>query len=216
LAHQELREARALAESTRSRLQGEVLRTEGGLAAREGKAQESEFFYRQSLAFAEEHHDTYLAATNLSNLGIVALKAGHIDEALARFNAASERARGIRANYILQAALGNAGWAYYDLGDFDRALDNFHQAKAQAHDMNAAASEALWLQSEGLSLYRLGELEQARARYEQAPGSQGHPGPRADLHDRNVTRQTFSPTPPDRRSGIVRSGCSQRSQRDQR
>jgi CHAT domain-containing protein/tetratricopeptide (TPR) repeat protein len=168
LAHQELREARALAESTRSRLQGEVLRTEGGLAAREGKAQESEFFYRQSLAFAEEHHDTYLAATNLSNLGIVALKAGHIDEALARFNAASERARGIRANYILQAALGNAGWAYYDLGDFDRALDNFHQAKAQAHDMNAAASEALWLQSEGLSLYRLGELEQARARYEQA------------------------------------------------
>ncbi len=145
-----------------------MLRTEGGLATREGKVQESESFYRQSLAFAEEHHDTYLAATNLSNLGIVSLRAGRIDEALARFHAASELARGIHANYILQAALGNAAWAYYDLGDFDRALDSFRQARAQAHDMNAAYWETLWLQSEGLSLYRLGEYEQARACYEQA------------------------------------------------
>jgi len=157
-----------LSTAIHSLLQGEVLRTEGLLERRNGRPADAERLLRESLALARQQNDDYLAATDLLNLGRLALQAQHIDEALDRFQASSQLAGKIHADLILQGSLGNAGWAYYNLGDFERALESFRQAEAQARKLGATDSDVLWLQSAGLALSQLGDLQQAQSYYEQA------------------------------------------------
>jgi CHAT domain-containing protein len=168
LASEELQQAQRLADATHSPLESEVLRTEGLLEYRSGQQPKAESSFRKSLEFARRQKDFFIEASDLSNLGTLALQAEHLDEALDRFNAASEVARAIHANVIVQATLGNAGWAYYSLGDYEKALISFQQAEIQAKNLGATDNEILWLQSAGLSLYRLGDLKQAQSYYEEA------------------------------------------------
>jgi CHAT domain-containing protein len=168
LSGEELRQAQQLSESTRSVLQSEVLRQQGLLENRSGKHVAAEQSLLGSLTLARGQHDDYLEASDLLNIGAVALQAEHIDEALDRFKASAQLAEKIHANVLLQSDIGNAGWAYYDLGDFDRALQSFQQASAQAHSLGATDSEIRWLRGAGLSWSRLGDLNQARSFYKQA------------------------------------------------
>lgn len=168
LASAELQKAQRLAGTAQSPLESEVARTEGLLEYRSGQRSNAESSFRKSLELARRHKDLFIAATDLLNLGTVALQSEHVDEALDRFNASSELANAIHANLFLEEALGNAGWAYYELGDYEKALVSFQQAEVQAKSLGATDNEILWLQSAGLSLYRLGELKQARTSYEEA------------------------------------------------
>ncbi len=165
---EEMQEAQRLSLATHSPLQGDVLRTQGLLEARNGEASAAEISLLASLELARQQNDEYLAASDLLNLGTYALRAEHIDEALDRFHASSHLADKIHADLLLQGDLGNAGWAYYDLGDYERALESFQQAEAQARKLGAADSEIVWLQSAGLSLSRLGDLRRAQSSYEEA------------------------------------------------
>ncbi len=164
----ELENAKQLSAATHSALDGEVLRAQGLLEGRRGDDAASEKSYLKSLKKAREQKDGFLEATDLLNLGRVALLAEHIDEALDRFNASSLVAQSIGANLILQIDLGNAGWAYYKLGDFDKALASFRGAEEEAKSVGAANYDILWLEGAALSLYRLGDLKQAEGLYEQA------------------------------------------------
>jgi len=165
---EELQTAQQLSTATNSHLQGELLRTEGILERRNGRPADAESSFRASLAFARRNQDEYLAATDLLNLGIMALQAEHIDEALDRFNASSQLAAKIHAELLLQSSLGNTGWAYYNLGDFERALEGFQQAEVQARKLGATDSEVVWLESAGRAYSQLGNLQQAEGCYEQA------------------------------------------------
>lgn len=168
LSAEELHQAQELAVQTHSDLESEVLRTQGLLARRYGKTEEAEQALHQSLNMARVQKARFVEASDLLNLGTVALQTEHIDEALDRFNGSSQIASEIGANVILQAALGNAGWAYYKLGDYERALASFRQAEAQAKALGVTDNEILWLQREGLSLYRLNDMKQAQRCYEEA------------------------------------------------
>ena len=168
LASEELRKAQYLADATHSPLQSEVVRTKGLLEYLSGQQFSAENSLRKSLQLAREQGDSFIEASDLLNLGTVALHKEHLGEALDRFNASSKIASAIHANLFLQADLGNAGWAYYGLGDYEKALVSFQQAEAQAKNLDATDSEILWLQSVGLSLYRLGDLKQAQSSYEEA------------------------------------------------
>ena len=165
---QELQQAQRLSLATHSKLQGEVLRTEGLLELRNGSRDQAENSFRRSLALARQQNDDYLAAGDLLNLGYISLQTEHLDEALDRFNASSQLSAKISANVLLQGSLGNAGWAYYALGDFERALESFRQAEEQARRQRATDSVIVWLQSEGQALSQLGDLKQAQSCYEQA------------------------------------------------
>jgi CHAT domain-containing protein len=165
---EELQEAQRLSLANRSPLQGEVVRTRGILASRNGHPAEAEESFRESLALARQEKDDYLAATDILNLGYIALQDEHIDEALDEFNASSQLAAKIHADLLLLNSLGNAGWAYLKLGDSERALESFRRAEAEARKLGAADSEIIWLQSGGRALSQLGDLRQAQASYEQA------------------------------------------------
>jgi CHAT domain-containing protein len=168
LSSEELQRAQRLADATQSTLESEVLRTEGLLADRNGQEAVADSLYRRSLDLARVQKNLFLEATDLLNLGAVAVQTEHLDEALDRFQESSDIASSIHANLFLEAALGNSGWAYYSLGDYEKSLVSFQQAEIQAKSLGATDNEILWLQSAGLSLYRLGDLTQAQSYYEEA------------------------------------------------
>jgi CHAT domain-containing protein len=168
LANEELQQAQRVADETRSPLESEVIRTEGLLEYRSGQQFKAESSFRKSLELARGQKDSFVEASDLLNLGTVALQEEHLDEALDRFNASSEVASTIHANVIQEMGLGNAGWAYYSLGDYQKALASFQQAEVQAKSLDATDNEILWSQSAGLSLYRLGDLKQAQFYYQEA------------------------------------------------
>jgi CHAT domain-containing protein len=168
LADQELQEARQLSESSHSSLLAEVLQTEGVIEERRDHRAAAANSFRASLAIAREQNDRFLQASNLLNLGWLALHAEHNDEALDWFRASSEIARSIQARVLLESDLGNIGWAYYKLGDYEKALMNFREAEEQARNLGAPVSQINWLNNAGLSLYQLGDLKGADEYYRKA------------------------------------------------
>jgi CHAT domain-containing protein len=168
LADQELQEARQLSESSHSPLLAEVLQTEGIIEERRDHRAAAANSFRASLAIARAQNNRFLQASNLLNLGWLALHAEHNDEALDWFRASSEIARSIQARVLLESDLGNIGWAYYKLGDYEKALMNFREAEEQARNLGAPVSQINWLNNAGLSLYQLGDLKGADEYYRKA------------------------------------------------
>ena len=102
------------------------------------------------------------------NLGVVALREEHYEDALARFGEAATLARSIGAKLALEKAVGNLGWVYYKTGDFQRSLANSKEAERQASELGSVMDQVNLLYSAGLAEYRLGDPEAARSFYEQS------------------------------------------------
>ncbi len=168
IADRELEEAQNLAEASHSQLEGEVLQTQGVIDTRRNHFTEAGTQFRESLSLARRRNDRLLEASDLLNLGWLALQSEHYDEALDWFNASSAIARSIQARVILETDLGNVGWALYKLGDFEKALTNSQQAEEQARILGASVNRIEWLNNAGLCLYRLGDLNGAEAYYRKA------------------------------------------------
>jgi CHAT domain-containing protein/tetratricopeptide (TPR) repeat protein len=101
---------------------GELLQARGVMAIEQDQPASGEKMHELSLEFARSHHDRYLEATSLLNLGDESLSEGRFDEAIDRSQAAYKVAREIEARIPELGAQGNMGWAYYRLGDSEKAL----------------------------------------------------------------------------------------------
>jgi CHAT domain-containing protein/tetratricopeptide (TPR) repeat protein len=165
---QELQEARRLAELSHSTLMGELLRTEALVLDHRNRFDEATELFRNSLQLARETDDAFLAATDLLNIGFVAMKWEHYDEALALLTEAASFAQPIQARTVVEAAEGNIGWSYFKLGDFERALAGFQRAEKESKEIGTTSAQVDWLQAAGLSYFKLGNLEEARKYDEQA------------------------------------------------
>jgi len=161
-SEQELREARRLAELSHSPLMGEVLRAEAFVQRDAGHLDQALEKFKQSLALAREHGDSWLETIDLVDLGLLSLQSGRYDQAAVLSQEAAKSASAIQARTQIQWALGNLGWAYYNLGDFDNALANFQAAERVAREIEMTRARVLWLQDAGLAEYKLGNLEDAR------------------------------------------------------
>jgi CHAT domain-containing protein len=159
---QELREARRLAELSHSPLMGEVLRAEAFVQRDAGHLDQALEKFKQSLALARAHGDSWLETIDLVDLGHLSLQSGRYDQAAVLSQQAAKSASAIQARAQIQWALGNLGWAYYNLGDFDNALANFQAAEQAAREIEMTRARVLWLQDAGLAEYKLGNLENAR------------------------------------------------------
>jgi CHAT domain-containing protein len=166
-SHQELQDARRLAESTQSALIGEVLRAEALVQRDSGHWDKAIAKFKSSLAVARAHGDSLLQAADLVDIGYGSLATGRYDEAVVLSQEAANFAKSIQARRQSQLALGNVGWAYQNLGDFDNALSNFQAAEQQAKEIGMNSNRVLWLQDAGLADYKLGKLEEAR-KYDEA------------------------------------------------
>jgi CHAT domain-containing protein/tetratricopeptide (TPR) repeat protein len=167
-ADTELQQARRLSDAGNSELNGEVLRTEAIVQIYRNHLPEGADLCRKSLQFAREHRDTYLEASDLLNLGLVATEMRHYDEALTLLNGAANFARPIQAQLILEAASGNLGLAYFHLGDFEKALSSFQQAEKEAEEIGTASMQVDWLMDACHSHYMLGNLQEAKTCFQQS------------------------------------------------
>jgi CHAT domain-containing protein/tetratricopeptide (TPR) repeat protein len=180
----ELAEAHRLADSTRSSLLCEVLRTEALVARDRGQPELALAKFTASLAAARDSEALLKAhgatdripattlpeiqavqAADMVNIGYASLQRRQFGPALALLEEAADYARKVEARRELELAVGNMGWAYHNLGDFESALASFVEAEQVARQIGMTARQVLWLQDAGRTEYRLGDLPQA-LRYE--------------------------------------------------
>jgi CHAT domain-containing protein len=164
----ELLEARHLTDLSNSQLNGEVLRTEAQVQVYHDHLPEAVQLFGKSLKVARDRGDTFLEASDLLNLGLVAVQLEHHDEALSLLGEAADLASPIQARIVTEAALGNLGVAYFSLGDFEKALSNFQQAEEEAKEIGTTSAQVDWLWDAGSSYYELGNLQEAKRCYEQS------------------------------------------------
>ncbi|HEX3968190.1 MAG TPA: CHAT domain-containing protein [Edaphobacter sp.] len=146
----------------------EILNAEGIIDINRNKLDEAERVLQTSLREAGLNKDRFLQTQTLMNLGVVALREDHYEDAAARFGNASALARSVGAKLALEKAVGNLGWIYYKTGDFPRALASYKEAEEQATELGVPKDQVLWLNNVGQSESRLGEVDAARLSYERS------------------------------------------------
>ena len=149
-------------------LRAEVFSARGVVETERGNLDEAERMFQAGLAGARHNADQFLETNTIMNLGVVALREEHYEDALARFGEAATLARSIGAKLALEKAVGNLGWVYYRTGDFQRSLANSKEAERQASELGSVIDQVNLLYSAGLAEYRLGDPEAARSFYEQS------------------------------------------------
>jgi CHAT domain-containing protein/predicted negative regulator of RcsB-dependent stress response len=149
-------------------LHAEVSNTRGLIDLNKGRLDEAERAFESGLAGASLSGDRFLQTGTLMNLGVVALREEHYEDALLRFGEASTLARSIGAKLLLEKAVGNIGFVYYKTGDFQRSLTNFKEVERQAAGLGSVIDQVRSLNDAGSSEYRLGNLDAARLLYEQS------------------------------------------------
>ena len=117
-ADTELQEAQRLSDASNSELNGEVLRTEAMVQIYRDHLPEAADLSRKSLQVAREQRDSFLEASDLLNLGLVAIEMRHYDEALTLLSRAADSARPIQARAILEVALGKSWTRLFSPGRF--------------------------------------------------------------------------------------------------
>lgn len=164
----ELQQARRLSDESHSELNGEVLRAEAVVQLYRAHLPEAAELSRKSLKVARDQRDSFLEASDLSNLGLISLDMRHYDEALPLLKQAADSARSIQARILLEFALGNRGVAYFYLGDFEKALSDFRQAEHEAKEIGTADAQVDWLLDLATAYYMLGDLQEAKTSFEQS------------------------------------------------
>jgi len=167
-ADSELLEAQRLSDKSNSSLSGEVLRARAVVQIDRDHLTEGADLSRQSLKVAHQQRDTFLEASDLVNLGYVALSLEHYDEAVALLDEGADSARSIQARPLTQVALRNMGRAYFYLGDFEKALSSFQQAEQVATQIGATGAKVDSLWGAGSAHYKLGNVEAAERCYQEA------------------------------------------------
>jgi CHAT domain-containing protein/Flp pilus assembly protein TadD len=152
----------------RCAMHAEVLNTEGIIYINRGRLDDAERVLQAALGEARLNDERFLQTQVLTNLGVVALREYHYEDALARFGNASTLARSLGAKLVLEKAVGNIGNIYFKTGDFLRSLDNYKEAEKQAAELGALKDQTLWLSDAGESEFQIGELDAARSFYERS------------------------------------------------
>jgi CHAT domain-containing protein len=167
-ADRQLQEAQRLSDESNSSLSGEVLRARAVAQIDRDHLTEAANLSQESLKVARQQRDTFLEANDLVNLGYVALRLEHYDEAEALLNEGADSARSIHARPLIQVALRNMGRAYFYLGDFEKALSSFQQAEQVATQIGATGAKVDSLWGAGSAYYKLGHVDAAASCYKEA------------------------------------------------
>jgi CHAT domain-containing protein len=147
---------------------GAVFRANGIFAVERGQLAVAKQFFQQSRVFARAHEDSFLEATALSNLGLIALTQEHFDEAKDQSDAAYDAAANIGATRIALVAKGNSGWASYRLGDSEKALSAFEEAKQQAEKLGDTFDEENEITNIGYIYFDQRKFDSAAQNFQQA------------------------------------------------
>ncbi|MGA7244329.1 MAG: CHAT domain-containing protein [Terracidiphilus sp.] len=161
LADEKLKMAGLLCADARYSSCGEVLRARGIVAGEQGRLAEARQYYVDTLTFANDRRDRFLAANAVLSLGWTALQVDHFDEAMDWSKSAIRMCAELQAEALSERASGNLGWAYLKLGDGERALALFAEAQKSAAHRGDNRSELGWITTAGEVYRGNGDIERA-------------------------------------------------------
>ncbi|HEV2136209.1 MAG TPA: CHAT domain-containing protein [Terracidiphilus sp.] len=168
VADQKLTQAEAMCKKADFAACGDVDTARAIFSAKQDQPGEARQYFLRTLAFAHRHHNNWLEASTMVNLGFTALQVDHFDEAVDWSRAAYREAIAARYRYLSQVAAGNLGWAYYQLGDDERALDQFQLAEQSALQQGSVRYQLKWLSDAGYVYRDEGDYPRAVERYRKA------------------------------------------------
>lgn len=161
-------EAEKLASSYQPQLMSEILNNRGALEAEQRKYADAQETFHRGLLFARMQKNQVQEANALGNLGFVATRREHFDEALGWNRSALELARSLNMKDTVGVILGNMAWNEFDLGDFENALPLYADAAKDSEQRKIPATQAYWLTGVANSHYALREYQPAQAVFEKA------------------------------------------------
>jgi len=163
-----LLQARSLAAEKQPQLEGEALLRLGTLAYLQRDLNQSQSRLNACLEFARRRRDSYLEASALGMLGLVAARIEHYDESIEWNRQALELDQANGWLGLAARAEGNIGWSHYLIGDLVNALDFY--TKADKHDIEAGVPERriTWLNAAGDVYYDLRDYAAAEAKSREA------------------------------------------------
>lgn len=167
-ANQALQKAELLSNSNHSLMAADIFRTSGIIDVERNDLVHANEMFHYCLESARHQGDGHMQASSLLNLGVVALRQEHFDEALEWSNLAAGQAKSVGDQLIQEKSQGNVAYADYALGNFEEALDRFREAHLDAKKLGSQDDEIEWLNDQGLSLYQLGDHVQAESCYKGA------------------------------------------------
>ena len=162
---------------------GGVPRARGVLAIERGEFSEAHVFFLKSLDFARAHHDRWLEASALLNLGTASLQLEHYDEALDWSKLAHQASIDLRGEDLQERSLGNVGWAYFGLGDMEKSLECFVEAEKSAARLGNPLFQVKWLTTAGDVYWNLKDIRRATESYRKALDLAGQIDSREDSVD---------------------------------
>ena len=167
-AERQLKAAEEVSEAVQSPLQGEIARAWGVLESARNDLEAADHFFRKSLQIAEQQQDISLELSDLLNLGHLALREEHYDEAIEWSSVANKKAQAHGDSQLAEIALGNLAWGYYKMGDFERSLALGKETEHRARELDAVYDQVLWLNNIGLVYYQMDQLSTAEEYYRQS------------------------------------------------
>jgi len=166
-ANQRLAQAEDLCESADYASCGNVLRSRGIFAGRQGQLALARQYFFKSLLFARAHQDRWGEVAALNNLGFADMQINRFDEAVDWLRSAHREAVELGSDYWTQLIVGNLGWAYYKLGDDERALEQFLEAEKSAARLGNLRGEIRWISNAGAVYHDQGDSTRAAQSYRQ-------------------------------------------------
>lgn len=160
--------AASLAGAFQPKLLSEVLNNQGALNIDRGDYSSAEAILRQALSLSRQYPNQVQEADALGNLGLVATKQGHFDEAIDWNQAALNLSRSLGLKANIGIIFGNMGWSYFQLGDSQNALTLYKQAADESESRKLLAYQAYWLTGVANSYYAQHNYEAAEAILTQA------------------------------------------------
>ena len=149
VAEKHLAAAEQLAQSRRSKLEGEVSLARGTLLLLQGNLSSAQGSFHEALQDAQQDGDLFLEARASGSLGLVSMNREHFDESIDWYAQSLKTSQSLDARIITEKTLGNMGWNYYKMGDLDNALLFLQEAKEAAHRLSGTKDEMIWTQNIG-------------------------------------------------------------------
>jgi CHAT domain-containing protein/Tfp pilus assembly protein PilF len=167
-AEKALADADQIAASFQSSLSGDVALARGILEVSRNRNEEAAVAYHAALHFARERNLPFLEASTLGNLGHLAVKQEHFDEANDWFRATLQKAESVGATSTVAPTYGNMAWNYSMIGDFENAELFYKQALEKSGNAGLVGNRVYWLNTLGEVLYLQRRYDEAQITSEKA------------------------------------------------
>jgi CHAT domain-containing protein/Tfp pilus assembly protein PilF len=163
-----LEEAETLAKTGCPELLGEIALREGTLAFLRDDQVTARSKYSEALTAARNQSDPFLEAAALGNLGLVATKLEHYDEAIEWNRAALQLSQSTGSLGSKAVILGNIGWSYLEMGDYENALNLFQEADTASGKAGSISAQVDWKIGIGRAYYHRAQYDSASHAYQSA------------------------------------------------